>query len=333
MRDLLSWNLSLGRWAGVRVRLHVFFVIFAILALSPQGDPRYGAVALGILLASVLLHEIGHCVAARGVGGHADEILLWPFGGLAQVQVPHEPRSELVAALAGPLANVLLCLVAMPVLLLAGSSELLSLNPLRPPYVAPGFPWQLVVAMTFWINWTLLLMNLLPAFPLDGGRALRAILWPMAGYRRAVLQVSWVARLTGVALCIIGWLLYDAYPFAWIPLALLGVFLFFSAKQEAERLQQREAEEGSFGYDFSQGYTSLERAFEAPRKQPGPGPVRRWLEQRRRARQERQREIEEEEDRRVDDVLVRLHQHGLEGLSPEDRALLDRVSARYRNRH
>jgi hypothetical protein len=115
-----------------------------------------------------------------------------------------------------------------------------------------------------------------------------------------------------------------------LPLILLAVFLYFAAKQEAERLQDSDPGDGSFGYDFSQGYTSLERQFQPPQREPGF--IRRWLEQRREQRAMRRQLIEQEEERRVDEVLARLHLHGRDGLSPEDRSLLDRVSARYRNR-
>lgn len=331
MRDLLGWNLSLGRWAGVHVRLHFFFVLVAVLAVSPQWEPVYGLAVLSILLVSVLAHEIGHCIAARRLGGRAEEILLWPFGGLASIQIPHDPRSDLAAALAGPAVNLLIGLIVLPVMLLLGHSDLLRFNPLEPPYPADGWSWPPVLALVFWINWMLLVVNLLPAYPLDGGRALRALLWPALGYRRALLYVSWAARLTGVLLCVVGWLVHASYPFAWTPLALFGIFLFFSARQDAERLHEQEGDDELFGYDFSQGYTSLEKAFEAQRKHRR-GPLGRWLDRRRQARAARQQEIEIAEDQRVDDVLARLHLHGFDQLSAEDQALLKRVSARYRDR-
>jgi len=344
MRDLLGWNVSLGRWAGVHVRLHFFFLVFAVLALNPNWDPTYGAIALGLILVSVLFHEIGHCVAAVRMGGRAEQILLWPFGGLVQAVVPHEPRAELVTALAGPLANLLVCVLILPPLVLWGgtpleSGELHLFNPLRPPISATAgdFSWPLIGSLAFWINWILFLINLLPATPLDGGRVMRSALWPLVGYRHAALQVAWAARITGLVLCLAGWYVSTqfsedyGYDFAWMPMSLLGVFLFFSAQQDAERIRESDRDDIAFGYDFSQGYTSLERSFE-PSRHKAAGAVRQWLEKRRVARLERQRQVEEDEDKRVDEVLARLHEHGPAGISPEDRALLDRVSARYRNR-
>jgi hypothetical protein len=121
------------------------------------------------------------------------------------------------------------------------------------------------------------------------------------------------------------------YEYASLPLVLFGLFLFFSARQEAERMREHDSGDATLGYDFSQGYTSLER-HDAPRTARKPGPLRRWLDARRTQRIERQQQREFEEERRVDEILARLHETGMDGLTDEDRALLDRVSARYRDR-
>ena len=336
MRDLLSWNLSLGRWAGVQVRLHVFFLLFALVGLHyslQAGLLWYGATGLGILLLSTLAHEVGHCVAARRIGGSAEQILVWPLGGLAHVHISQNPDHELVTALAGPLVNLVACIVLLPMLALfqsdlRGFLELL--NPLSPPPALDGFSALACLQLGIWINWILLIVNLLPAFPLDGARALRALIWRTNDFRTAMFIVVRVAKLTAIAFLVAAWLVHASHPEAVLPLALFGVFLFFSAKQEGER-QDHEPGDAFFGYDFSQGYTSLERAEGAQRTRP-QGPFRRWLEARREARLLRQRQIEDDEERRVDEVLARLHEVGIEGLSVDERALLDRVSARYRNR-
>jgi hypothetical protein len=192
--------------------------------------------------------------------------------------------------------------------------------------------------LAFWINWLLTLVNgLLPAFPLDGSRWLRALLWPKHGYRTAVQLVVRAAKVTALLLFVLAWLLRDTGQdpnptvSPTLPLALFAVFLFFSARHESERLLDSDTGETGFGYDFSQGYTSLEKFHQPPRARE-PGPLKRWLEARRASRMLRQQEIEDEEERRVDEVLARLHEHGRDGITADDRALLDRVSARYRNR-
>jgi hypothetical protein len=141
-----------------------------------------------------------------------------------------------------------------------------------------------------------------------------------------------VSQLTGLELLASAWLVHDTrFVYSWAPLAILGVVLFFAARTEAAGGADSHRDDDPLGYDFSQGYTSLERDLTSSPK-TDLGPVGRWLEERREARQERQRQIEEDEERRVDDILARLHITGLDGLSLEDRQILDRVSARYRSR-
>jgi hypothetical protein len=115
-------------------------------------------------------------------------------------------------------------------------------------------------------------------------------------------------------------------------LILLAIFLFFSARQQERR--EEEDERGNdllYGYDLSRDLDDLECDVEEEAVDR-TGPLTRWLEKRRELKLSRQKEIEQEEERRVDDILARLHRHGMQSLSAEDRALLERVSARYRSR-
>ncbi len=347
MRESSIWSLNLGRYLGVQVRLHVFFLLFGVFTLflaaqSPQGSLAwYAVLSLTILLLSVLLHEIGHCAATRRVGGSADQIVLSPLGGLASTNVPPEPLAQLAVAAAGPLVNFVILLAAVPLLLLYGADVQGLLNPISPREALEGSLPLVALKLTFWINSVLLILNLLPAPPLDGGRMLRSVLWHAVGYRNAVLSLSMVARLTAVGLCVGAWMLRDtrlpggtlpgvAIPI-WMPLVLIGIFLFFSAKIEADRLAERPLNDDLLGYDFSQGYTSLERSFSPPMPRE-PGPISRWLKRKRHARDRCQQMAEEEEEWRVDDILARLHELGIDSLSCEDRSILERVSARYRDR-
>jgi hypothetical protein len=210
------------------------------------------------------------------------------------------------------------------------------LNPLAPPMPADGvLNWLVVLTWAFWINWLLAVVNLLPAYPLDGGRVLRALLWASSKHnlRESAALTARIAKFTAVALWIAALFVNGSadYSFAALPLVLTGVFLFFGARQESDRLHEQESEDALFGYDFSQGYTSLEKTLAPPRKQR-PGPIKKWLADKRAARLLQQQRIEAEEERRVDEVLVRLHEQGPHALTEDDRALLARVSARYRNR-
>ena len=127
-----------------------------------------------------------------------------------------------------------------------------------------------------------------------------------------------MAQIVAVGLLIVAYLVRDSQPAAlipaWFALVLLAVFLFFSARQEESQPVEEETDSGEFGYDFSEGYSSLEHRH------------------RREAGRQRQRQIEADEEDRVDGILARVHERGIESLSKEERALLERVSARYRSR-
>ncbi|MBS0210558.1 MAG: hypothetical protein JSS27_16560 [Planctomycetes bacterium] len=337
MRDLLSWNISFGRWAGMDVRLHVFFILFAVVAIhfGLQHDSLvYMLAVTGILLLSVAVHEFGHCVGAWRVGRPVDQLMLWPLGGLTNVGASHHPHHEFVIALSGPIMNLAVCALSS-LLLLRRVGELPPLlNPLAPPMPATdgSVTFDALLDATFWINWVLAVVNLLPAIPLDGSRALRALLWPKLGYRTAVLVTSMAAQGTAVALWMAAWLVHGHFPFATLPLALLGVLVFFAARQEAERVVEAETgAEQPLSEDFSTGFANLQTTVSTAQPRQ-PGLLRRWLEQRKADRERQRQERERDEERRVDEILARLHVVGRDGLSLEDRELLDRVSRRLRDR-
>src|SRR5437870_4230278 len=126
MRDPFTWSFPVGRLSDISVRIHVLFPLVALgmilrVALQKEPEPPAdplptglwldAAMVMGLLFFSVLLHELGHCFAARRVGGDADEILLWPLGGLAACDVPHQPRAHFITAAGGPAVNLLICLI------------------------------------------------------------------------------------------------------------------------------------------------------------------------------------------------------------------------------
>jgi Zn-dependent protease len=350
MRDHSQWSVSLGRWGGVQVRLHLFLILFAaftlylswVAAQQPQfGEYVWiGCLSLIILTLSVLAHEWGHVWAAQRLGGVVDQIVLWPLGGMLTPERPREPQADLIIQLAGPLTNFALALLCVPLLLLDDAAAFRQLlNPLQPVGLTEGSAWVVTWKLWFWVNYTLGLVNLFPAFPFDGGRIFRAALllrWGEA-QRPRVLRVVWLAaQISVIGLLVAAWLTRDWQPQSllptWFALVLLAIFLFFSAQNEHQKKATAlEHEDLPFGYDFSQGYTSLERSYDGT--QEDPGPISRWLEERREARNKRQQEIEQEEDRRMDEILARISVHGLQSLSAEERSLLERVSARYRHRH
>src|SRR5206468_2659018 len=139
------------------------------------------------LFAIVLVHEFGHALACRSVGGRADHIVLWPLGGIAFVSPPPRAGALLWSIAAGPLVNVVLVPVTVGAMFLASAFGLPDTNDVS------EFLWNLTR-----INLLLLLFNLLPVYPLDGGQILRALLWFLVGQIRSLLIASVIGLIVGV---------------------------------------------------------------------------------------------------------------------------------------
>jgi Zn-dependent protease len=175
---------------------------------------------LGLFLI-VLLHEFGHSLACRSVGGRADQIVLWPFGGVAYVDPPPRPGATLWSIAAGPLVNVLL----IPIL----GTMWLAARALHWPEANPDT--YTLIANLCVINAAILLFNLLPIYPLDGGQILRSLLWFVLGRARSLLVAS------GIGLVAVVLLLLFAIRSAW--LAMIAVFALlncWSGLQQARLL-------------------------------------------------------------------------------------------------
>lgn len=330
MRDLLSWNVSLGRWADVQVRLHVSFLvlILAVLHLSvPAEDAPISwpaVVGLLVLFAGVVAHECGHCFAAWKSGGRIDHVLLAPWGGLTYLSPSRNAKVELAIALAGPAVNLGIFLSATLTLVGLGSP----IGPLFHPFQLPPLSPKLTVidlfTLTAWTNGLIVLVNLIPAYPLDGARALRAALRPKFGLPTAIV-FSWRTGIfAAAALMCVAWSLPATLEKASLACSLLGIFLYFSSRQEAQLLHDAAAR-----YDGD----PFNDVFDVPAPSgKSENPLKRWFERRRRLRVAQQARQERDEENRADDILARLHTLGPQALSADDRAILERVSQRYRQR-
>ncbi|MGE3805719.1 MAG: site-2 protease family protein [Gemmataceae bacterium] len=351
MRDPFSWSFPIGRFFGILVKVHLLFPLVALgLILRSTTLPEAGqgmwlqcTILMGLLFSSILLHEFGHCYAARSVDGDANEVLLWPLGGLAAVDVPQTPRANFITAAGGPMVNVFLCVTSALFLLFAFDKHYWA--PIN-PFVLPMFvnlPAQtdlyawggtlervsnisaVTLARLFWLNWVLLLLNLLPGYPLDGGRMLQAAVWARTSYR----QGTETAVYAGFAVM----LLIGVYSIVmWEPLAIFLAWFIYQNCRNQWIMLETGGEESVFGYDFTQGYTSLEREQQAPPRRKRQSFWQRWLQRRAQKRLQREQEQREAEERRLDELLDKVKRLGRDSLTAEENRFLERVSARYRNR-
>lgn len=215
--------MRLGKWGGINVYIHWTFwilIAFYLISVSQQSGPVAGLVAAAFVMsvfACVALHEFGHAGAAAYFGIRTLDITLLPIGGMARLErLPEKPYQELVVALAGPAVNFVIAAGLLPFVMLAAlpaadsATEMLRL----------GFAEQLLVA-----NLILAVFNLLPAFPMDGGRVLRSLLAMRMGHLRATEVAARVGRWMALFLGIMG-LYYN-----WM-LVLLAVFIFVAGTAE-----------------------------------------------------------------------------------------------------
>lgn len=225
----MKGSLRLGSVAGIDLKLHVTFPLVLILGavqwMSPHGLPgaAFGALLMLALFVCVALHELGHALAARGFGIPVREIVLLPIGGMAVLgRNPRRPLHELLIAVAGPLVNVAIAAGLLLVLGLDGSfpdlEELVrSADRLS---TATLLHWLLVA------NVSLVAFNLIPAFPMDGGRMLRAGLAMYMGFPRATRVATAVGQVLAMAMGIYGLVSGQ------VLLALVAFFIFLGAGQE-----------------------------------------------------------------------------------------------------
>lgn len=213
-------TISLGKWFGVPVYLHWTWWIFGLFITI--GNPTFAPIFLGVF-AIILLHEFGHIFAAKYFKWPVYNVTLYPIGGAAHIEIAPGAFQEFVVAIAGPLVNVAL----MPFLYLAGQHSS-------------------ILAHLSLVNVVILVFNLLPIFPMDGGRVFRAVL---EGTFKDRLRATYIAARVGQCLCV----LMGLYAISITHFILLAIAIFIALAAEAELQSVKVAKERS-----EQGRATLE---------------------------------------------------------------------------
>jgi Zn-dependent protease len=232
-----SGSFKIGRAFGIDVRVHwTFFLLllyFAFVGYRGAGN-LVGALAtvavIVALFACVLLHEFGHSLVAQRLGIEIPDITLLPIGGIARFKtLPEKPMDEVKIAVAGPLVNVVLAPIFF------GMGIALGADPLNigSPVGGFGSVGRFFVYLGY-VNVALVLFNMLPAFPMDGGRVLRGLLASRLGAVRATDIASAVGQLFAAVFLVLGILGGNFI------VVLIALFIFFGARTEAEMVRQRE---------------------------------------------------------------------------------------------
>ena len=218
-----SWKL--GRLLGIDLALHWSFLLVPLWALlSSLAAGEAAATAIGtvifvlIIFGCVLLHELGHALMARHFGIPTRRITLLPIGGLAQLErIPKKPMEELAVALAGPAVNVVIASSLIAGTLLSGGD---------PPGSVDSLITGPLVDRLVWVNVVLAVFNLVPAFPMDGGRVFRALLACVTTRVRATHIAAAVGQLLAIGFALLGLI---ANPM----LIAIAIYIFVAARAEA----------------------------------------------------------------------------------------------------
>lgn len=244
---MLRGSLRLGVLAGIPVFVHWTFLILIVWVMAgPLMSGQPGAAAAAVrsaafvvaIFACVVLHELGHALAARRYGIVTRDITLLPIGGVASLErMPEKPMQELVVALAGPAVNVVIAAVLAPMVVLSDGFAGLG-APTDMAGTGPGLHHQHFLAALVVTNLYLVVFNLVPALPMDGGRVLRALLAMAMSRARATAVAAAIGQVTAVGFVLLG--LVTGHVF----LMLIGVFVFLGAGSEAQMERFRSSLQG-----------------------------------------------------------------------------------------
>lgn len=308
---------------GIRVRMSASLIVVIVWEMLVSGLPHgmgvanamtFGVVLFGI----VLLHEFGHCFAARKMGGEASDVLLGPLGGLAFVDAPNRPLPQLVTAVGGPAVNVIICALTY-----AGMRLDLALIPhahfTLNPLFAGGIYFYL--AWIFDISLALLIFNLLPIYPLDGGRILQTLLWFKLRFYRASMITSIVGMIGSVLMFMYGIAFWNSWY--GILLICIAVSCFLSCFQLRAQLKA----DGPWAYeDEGVDYGASLWQSDEPRRKS------KKISRRVARKLRRQAEQEESEQAQIDAILAKVSAHGMHSLTWSERRALRKATERQRRR-
>jgi Zn-dependent protease len=235
----MKWRWRLGEWFGIVVYMHATFLLLIgwvalshFLAGEGLAEALNGILFILLLFACVVMHEYGHALTARRYGIQTRDITLLPIGGVARLErMPREPSQELWVALAGPAVNVAIAAALFVLIELFEGAAALTMSKVQ---LVGGD----LLPKLMWINLGLAAFNLLPAFPMDGGRVLRALLARRMDYARATRAAASVGQMMAFLFAL--WGLYVHYPF----MLFIALFVYLGAEAEAQAVQVQSAFSG-----------------------------------------------------------------------------------------
>jgi Zn-dependent protease len=319
---LFTGSVPLFTIFGIRVRAHAGLIVLIVLTWIFGLGTGYTLLDQFVfgptLFVVILLHELGHCFGARLMGGTADEILLSPMGGLAFTMAPRRPLAQFVTVAAGPLVNALLMVLsALAIYAMNSRPSWNMFQFLDGPRSSNWIQVYIYLQWFFQLNYLLLVFNLLPVFPLDGGQLLQAGLWKPLGFYRSMLFATTVGIVGAVLMCAVGLSTRNSLLFV------IGFWCAFNAYQV--RAQTKAAGKWGFSEEEEDYSASLSWRPQKPKSAAA-------------SHREEQRRLREEDEARaeqirIDRILEKVGRSGMHSLNWMEKRTLRKATERQRQRN
>jgi Zn-dependent protease/CBS domain-containing protein len=237
----MNWSFRVIDVAGIPIRIHGTFFLILFLGAYQWGSMTgtlsgavFGVALMALLFVCVTLHELGHSLVAKVFGIPVRQIVLLPLGGIAEItKNPEKPLHELLIAVAGPLVNGVIAILLLAALGFSAAPQMLTGHGMLPGEMSNTPSLTTLLSWLLMANVSLALFNLVPAFPLDGGRVFRALMAMFIGYPRATRLASVTGQFIAIILGV-----YAVLNSQFL-LALVAVFIFFGAGQETAAVEAK----------------------------------------------------------------------------------------------
>ena len=354
MKEDQSWSLGIGRWGNVTLRIHLLFLLAVIVVFGAEWNigakninflSGTASITVMALIAATVIHQAAHAFAITCLGAEVHEIEFMPWGGHCVSDLDDSNPLAPLAHSAGLFANGMLFLMGF--VLLHQTDQSTAINPFQPQHFNTNSPQVSALRIFSWVNFQLMLVNLIACYPFDGARIVRSVIanfqLPLTKYRTET-AIMLIGHAFAFALIGTGIVLmarnYEpglrATGPSWVVLLIAGVTLFFSARhsmiqetsENEEPWEDRDQKEFAFIFDTM---STAETKTDDERESLA---YSQWLSEKQEERRKFDLDREYEEDSWADRVLEKLHAHGgdLSCLTDPERGVLDRFSERVRRR-
>ena len=350
MSDRFSWTANFGRWWGVALQVHLFFLLFAAVVFcvewhylqTPGRLAGTAVVTVLVVLMMAISHELAHAFAATTLGGRLKQLVVTPWGGRSTILMPPTAHEQLIVHSAGPFFNATIFAIGALLLTTTGQESFWRLiDPLRPFPLQAGMIEISLVKIVTWVNFQMLIVNLIPAFPFDASRMIRSGVLaynprtPVVNLENAILGMG---IASGLLMFLFAWLCrdlnYGEIQPTWFVLVVTGVLLIFAARYGYHE-QVVEAQRDLHMLDEYSNYQMLDDDFETSESWMSEfeeDAIADWLHDQQPRSENAERSVAIDEETRVDAILKKVHEYGKEALTDEEKEFLNRISQQYRRR-